>query len=255
MTLETTTMPSVEVQAYLDELLRVSADEGGGEGLVIAGRQAVGKVGLAVNCSVESIEQAIQRGCDMLVTHHAARPRTDAYLAEQKHEQLRERGMNLYVAHDSLDNARDFGTADALARAVRVAIQAPVEPDGENQFGVHGVTTGGFADFVARVGNRLGIEPRIWKNSVDFGHVGIVAGWGARPEWMARAQSLGVDTFLSGEAGYFGLLFAKEAGLNLVLAGHYGTEVPGVMALGARIARDLHLDVTFIPEEVLEGKS
>ena len=71
---------------------------------------------------------------------------------------------------------------------------------------------------------------------------------------QARAQALGCDTFLSGEAGYFGLLFAKEAGLNLVLAGHYSTKVPGVMALGARIARDLHLDVTFIPEEILEGK-
>jgi putative NIF3 family GTP cyclohydrolase 1 type 2 len=53
----------------------------------------------------------------------------------------------------------------------------------------------------------------------------------------------------------FGLLFAKEVGLNLVLAGHYATETPGVMSLGARIARDLKLDVTFIPEEVVEAKA
>ena len=71
---------------------------------------------------------------------------------------------------------------------------------------------------------------------------------------MARARALGCDTFLSGEAIFFGILFAKEAGLNLVLAGHYATEVPGVLALAARIARDLHLDVTFIPEEILESK-
>jgi putative NIF3 family GTP cyclohydrolase 1 type 2 len=70
---------------------------------------------------------------------------------------------------------------------------------------------------------------------------------------MARAQALGCDTFLSGEAGFFGLLFAREAGLNLILAGHYATELPAMMALGARIARDLHLDVTFIPEEILES--
>jgi putative NIF3 family GTP cyclohydrolase 1 type 2 len=116
------------------------------------------------------------------------------------------------------------------------------------------VTAGDFSGFVTRVGNRLGMEPRSWKNSKAFGHLGIVAGWGARPEWMAQAQALGCDTFLSGEAGYFGLLFAKEAGLNLILAGHYVTEVPGMMALGARVARDLHLDVTFIPEEILENK-
>jgi putative NIF3 family GTP cyclohydrolase 1 type 2 len=51
----------------------------------------------------------------------------------------------------------------------------------------------------------------------------------------------------------FGLLFAKEAGINLVLGGHYATETPGIMALTACIARDLQLDVTFIPEEVVEA--
>jgi putative NIF3 family GTP cyclohydrolase 1 type 2 len=51
----------------------------------------------------------------------------------------------------------------------------------------------------------------------------------------------------------FGLLFAREAGLNLVLAGHYATEAPAVMALGARLARDLNLDVTFIPEDLIES--
>jgi putative NIF3 family GTP cyclohydrolase 1 type 2 len=69
---------------------------------------------------------------------------------------------------------------------------------------------------------------------------------------MAHAQALGCDTVLSGEANMFGLLFAKEAGLNLVLAGHYATETPGMMALSARLARDLHVDVTFIPEDAIE---
>jgi putative NIF3 family GTP cyclohydrolase 1 type 2 len=52
----------------------------------------------------------------------------------------------------------------------------------------------------------------------------------------------------------FGILFARETHMNLVLAGHYATETPGVMALSARIARDLKLDVTFIPEDILEAK-
>jgi len=37
-----------------------------------------------------------------------------------------------------------------------------------------------------------------------------------------------------------------------VIAGHYATETPGVMALSARLARDLQLDVTFIPEDIVE---
>jgi putative NIF3 family GTP cyclohydrolase 1 type 2 len=254
MTLEPKTVPLVEVKDYLDELLQVAGADESGDGLVVDGRPEVTKVGLAVNCSLQAIEGAAERGCDLLITHHAAWPSTDAYLADQKTGGLHELGINLYVAHDCLDNARDFGTADALARAVRVAIQAPFKPDGEQDFGVHGVTTGAFPEFVTRVANQLGTEPRAWKNSDSFGHVGIVAGWGGRPEWMARAQALGCDTFLTGEALMFGLLFAKEAGLNLMVAGHYATETPGVMALSARIARDLRLDVTFIPEEIVESR-
>jgi putative NIF3 family GTP cyclohydrolase 1 type 2 len=189
-----------------------------------------------------------------LITHHAAWPSTDAHLAEQKYNRLRQLGINLYVVHDCLDCARDLGTADALARAVRVAVQGPFKADGETESAVHGVTTGHFSEFVVRVGSQLGTEPRAWKNSDSFGHVAVIPGWGGRPKWMARAQSLGCDTILTGEAIMFGILFAKEAGLNLITAGHYATETPGMMALSARIARDLKLEVTFIPEEIVEAK-
>ena len=254
MTLQTTTRPLVEVTAYLDKLLQVAGLEENSNGLVVGGRPTVSKVGLAVNCSFQAIKGAAERRCDLLITHHAAWPSTDAHLVDQKYGRLRQLGINLYVAHDCLDMARDLGTADALARGVRVAIQGPFKPDGEHEFGVQGVTTGRFAEFAARVGNQLGMKPRAWKHTDSFGHIAIVAGWGGRPEWMARAQTLGCDTFLTGEAILFGMLFAKEAGLNLVLAGHYATETPGVMALSARIARDLKLDVTFIPEEIVEAK-
>jgi dinuclear metal center YbgI/SA1388 family protein len=253
MTLQTTTQPLVEVKAYLDELLQVAGLEESSNGLLVGGRPMVKKVGLAVNCSFQALEGAGQRQCDLLITHHAAWPSSDAHLAEQKYERLRQLGINLYVAHDCLDRARDFGTADSLARAVRVAIQKPFKADGEYELGVHGVTTGNFAEFAARVASQLGTEPTAWKNSASFGQVAIVAGWGGRPEWMARAQALGCDTFLTGEAIMFGPLFAKEAGMNLIVAGHYVTEVPGVMALSTRIARDLALDVTFIPEEIVEA--
>jgi dinuclear metal center YbgI/SA1388 family protein len=252
MTLQTTARSLLEVKAYLDELLDVAGLEESGNGLIVGGRPQVSKIGLAVNCSFQAIEDAAQRRCELLITHHAAWPSTDAHLAEQKYERLRQLGLNLYAAHECLDQAREFGTADALARSIDVAIQGPFKPNGEHAWGVHGITTGHFSQLVTRVGSKLGIEPQAWKNTDSFGHVAIVAGWGGRPAWMAEAQALGCDTFLTGEAIMFGLLFAKEAGINLIVGGHYATEVPGVMALGARIARDLAMDVTFIPEQILE---
>lgn len=249
------TMPQalVDVTAYLDSLLQTAGLDSGNNGLVVGGRPTVSKVGLAVNCSFQAIDAAIGRGCDLLITHHPVSPATDAHLVDIKLARFREAGLNLYVAHHCLDSARDVGTADALARAVQVLVQAPFKPDGEREFGAHGVTAGNLPGFAVRVANRLGAEPRVRKHAESFGHIGILPGCGGRPEWMRRAQALGCDTILTGEANLFGLLFAKEAGLNLVLAGHYATETPGLMALAARIARDLKLDVTFIPEEILEA--
>jgi putative NIF3 family GTP cyclohydrolase 1 type 2 len=252
VTLQMTAKELVHVKGYLDELLHVFTFDPESNGLIIGGRPSVTKIGLAINCSFQSIEAAAQRNCELLVTHHAVRTSTDAHLAEQKYDRLRTLGINLYVAHESLEVAREIGTADALARTVRVATQAAFSPDGEREFGLHGTTTGQFAQFVARVGTQLGSVPRSWKNSDSFGHVGVVAGSGGKPEWMSRAQALGCDTFLTGEAGMFGILFAREAGLNLVLASHMATEAPAVMALGARLARDLNVDVTFIPEDLIE---
>jgi dinuclear metal center YbgI/SA1388 family protein len=252
MSLVTTTKLLPEVVEYLDGLLRIVDQEAGGEGLLIEGRPTVSKVGLAVNCSNQSIDGAVDRRCDLLITHHTASPSTDAYIAEQKHSRLRDAGLSWYVAHNGLDCATEFGTADALARAVDVVPSARFRPDGRQEFGLHGLTTGNFHEFVARVGQRLGVQPHAWKNNDSFGRVGIVTGWGGRPAWMAEAQTLGCDTYLTGEAVMFGMLFAREAGLNLVTAGHYATETPGVMALSARLSRELKLNVTFIPEEIVE---
>jgi dinuclear metal center YbgI/SA1388 family protein len=253
VTLDATTRELVHVIDHLDELLQTPTFDPESNGLVVGGRPTVSKIGLAVNCSFQAIEAAAERNCELLVSHHAPQASTDAHLAQEKTKRLRALGINLYVAHESLDGARGFGTAEALARTVRVSSQGPFNPDGERGFGVQGTTTGHFAEFVTRVGNQLGTEPRSWKNSDSFGHVAVVAGQGGHPEWMSRAQALGCDTFLTGEAGMFGILFAREAGLNLVLAGHYATEAPAIMALGVRLARDLNLDVTFIPEDLVEA--
>ena len=212
----------------------------------------VTKVGLAVNCSLQAIEGAIDRGCDLLITHYGPQPSTDAHLSVTKQDRLRQSGINLFVAGSSLDCARKVGTADALARAIHIDLRGTFEPDGERPCGAHGQATGPFLEFVAQVGNRLGTEPRARKNCEAFGHVAVVSGWGARPEWMANAQILGCDTFLSGEANMFGILFAKEAGINLITIGHYASIVPGIMALSIRLAQQLQLDVTFIPEDIVE---
>ena len=88
MSLETETKPLVEVKDYLDKLLNVSGMEADSNGLVVGGRPMVAKVGLAVNCSLQAIESAHTRRCDLLLTHHAAWKSTDAHAARTDAQHL-----------------------------------------------------------------------------------------------------------------------------------------------------------------------
>jgi len=82
----------------------------------------------------------------------------------------------------------------------------------------------------------------------DFGpdaieSVGIVTGSGA--DWLTEAAEAGLDAFVTGEGK--GKLYheAKEFGLTVVLAGHYGTETFGVRSLEA-LATEWGLETTFV---------
>ncbi|MFN2168960.1 MAG: hypothetical protein ACK2U9_22220, partial [Anaerolineae bacterium] len=57
-TMEPATKPMEQVREYLDTLLQVAGLDESGNGLVVAGRPEVAKIGLAVNCSIQVIEGA-----------------------------------------------------------------------------------------------------------------------------------------------------------------------------------------------------
>ncbi len=224
-----------DVVSFLDRLLRVK-ELGEDTGLIISGEEDVEIVCGAVNLSFNSIEQAIDRDCNLLFTHHAAWKSTDADLVEVKHSRIRDAGMSWYVSHDPLDLHPEVGTAISLARVLNWEVKK-FFCDGLGVLAKPGETTSLDA---LRLQIAEGINPnvQIWKQRETIDLVGIIAGWGARPEWMQLAREEGADTFLSGEAIHFGKLYAQEAKMNLLLAGHYATELPGVQSVLDRVDRE-----------------
>jgi dinuclear metal center YbgI/SA1388 family protein len=59
---------------------------------------------------------------------------------------------------------------------------------------------------------------------------------GAGDDFLVDAASAGANVLLTGEARFHKALEAESLGIALVLAGHYGTERPGVEDLAQRIA-------------------
>jgi putative NIF3 family GTP cyclohydrolase 1 type 2 len=74
--------------------------------------------------------------------------------------------------------------------------------------------------------------------------VGVVSG--AAGADLARVAAAGVDTFITGEGPHWTFALAEELGVNVFYAGHYATEMFGVKALAAHLARKFDLPWSFL---------
>ena len=225
-----------DVSAYLDGLLDTKRlDEG--LGLLSCGKNRVDLVCGAVNLSFHAIQQTIREEASLLICHHAAWPSTDADLVDKKLDLLREHDISLYVSHDSLDMHPTLGTAPCLARTIG---WKPRQLFCDGLGVIADISTGPLSSrtIVDTLNQTLGTSVLSVCDSDAISRVGIIAGWGARPEWMAQARASGADAFLSGEAIHFGKLYCLEAQLPLFLAGHYTTELPAIRVLLENIGQN-----------------
>jgi putative NIF3 family GTP cyclohydrolase 1 type 2 len=83
----------------------------------------------------------------------------------------------------------------------------------------------------------------------DFGpkqarSIGIVTG--AAGSEIYRVAEENIDTFITGEAPHWSAVAAEELGMNLLLGGHYATEVFGVKALAAHLSKRFRVPWEFI---------
>lgn len=241
-----------DMVAWLDQHLDVARflpHEPEANGLVLDGGQpGVTKFAVAVNVTLTTIVGAAKAGAQLLVTHHASWPNIDLHLRDEKLEALRQVGVSLYCAHASLDCLQGDGNAWVLARALGVEPETPFCAMYGGQAGVVGTAAGEFMDFVRRASRELKVEVESHLHAKGFGRVAIVPGAGGVTSYMDEARKLGAETFVAGEGSMFTRIFAREAGMNLVLGTHYATEAPGIRALGERLSAQAQVPFDFIAE-------
>jgi putative NIF3 family GTP cyclohydrolase 1 type 2/ribonuclease HI len=247
-----TPRPPAEIAAYLDALLNAAAfrDNEPENGLVIDGRQPVTRIGAAVNTTFAAIDAAAAAGVQLLLVHHTSWPYIDRSLHDPKMARLRELGISLYCAHASLDDADRIGTGFALASLIGMDVQGRFADYEGAPAGVYGPWQQGSLESLLRaVVGAIGGQPEAIRGAKECRRIGIVTGAGGLSGWLEEARELGCDTYLTGEGSMYTRLFAKEAGMNLVLAGHYRTEAPGIRGLAAELSTALEMPWTFIDDE------
>jgi dinuclear metal center YbgI/SA1388 family protein len=208
------------------------------------------KIAFAVDASLESFRRALALKADLLFVHHGlffgkVKPVTGVLW--QRLKLLLETDLCLYAVHLPLDTAPVLGNNAGLARVLGLENLAP--------FGLyHGVPIGCRGTFPAPrplgsvVEMLLGRSPASG-SALAFGTesvrtVGIVSG--GAPECARDAAAEGLDLFVTGEASHEIYHESLEAGLNVIFAGHYATEVYGVESVRRTVEKEINLETVFI---------
>jgi len=192
--------------------------------------QEVTGVHFALDVTSRVIDEAIENGANLIVTHHPMMFSPIKRLVETNHEarllcRLIRAGISLISAHTNLDQAPG-GCNDALAHAIGLT---DIQGEGFIRVGTlpHRMSA---QDLATHISASLGDVVRVMGNpSALVDKVGMCSGSGA-DEWPAAA-AMGAQAFLTGEVKHHIALEAADAGVVLLEAGHHATEEPGIFAL------------------------
>ena len=205
-----------------------SAEAWDNPGLLVAGRgRELSAVLVTLDVTPAALEEAEREGAGLIVSHHPVifEPlrRLDA---EDMPYRLAAAGIAAYAAHTNLDKAPG-GVNDVLAARLHLE-QVTAAPDGLCRVGCLPAAMEA-RDFARLVARQLKTPVRACGEGL-VRRVGLCGGAGG-DEWAALRPA--VDAFVTGEVKHHQWLAARQAGVVLVDAGHYATEVGIVDTLEA----------------------
>ena len=244
-------MPTLQdLVSYCDDRTRRSVYKdapGAFNGLQLANRGRVTKIGAAVDSGVAPFRQAVAAGVDFLIVHHGMywdMPRPLTGSAYDRVATLIGGDCALYSNHLPLDGHAELGNNALLARQLGLVPDRPfLVRDGE-AIGRIASYSGSRSALRAQLESLYGRVIAIEYGSAAPAAVAFCSGSGnsAIPELLPA----GVDTLVTGELREEWFNTAQEQKLNLYLCGHYATEVHGVKALAAELAAKFDLPWEFI---------
>lgn len=198
--------------------------------------QKVNKIFIALDATLSVIDEAIKCKADLLVTHHPLMlhgiKKINANTVEgQKIIKLIQNNISFYAAHTNLDKSYE-GLNDYLSKKLgllnirRIYNNLNNENKGEVDYLRIGeaVESISLEQFANKVKNILNIDyiHVVGEKEMLIKKVGVITGSGMSE--VDKAIKEGVDVLITGDIKYHNALYAKEMGIALIDATHFGTE-------------------------------
>jgi dinuclear metal center YbgI/SA1388 family protein len=240
-----------EIVTYADRFLRIREVgdwDNAINGLQIENSGGVTRIGAAVDISTRVLTEAAKQDVDLLIVHHGLFWPGLQPIRGPLRRQLRlafENDVALYSAHLPLDIHPRVGNNAQLAAALGLKSAQPFLEEKGQPVGLKIRASVPRSELVRKLQKALNGPMNVF----GFGPkqpraIGIVTG--AAGSEIYRVADEGIDTFITGEAPHWAAVAAEELGVNLLLGGHYATEVFGVRALAAHLSKRFTVPWKFI---------
>ena len=230
-------MPTVhEFCKYLETFAPVRlAEDWDNVGLLIGDRdRSVSRAMTCLTITPESVDEAVQREAQLIVTHHpmpfrALKRITTGDVTGAMLTKLIENRVAVYSPHTAFDSAMG-GINQSLAEGLKLIDPKPLEPiDGDpDQLGAgrYGDLAShiSLAEFVAQTKKFLGLVGIRYVGKPDQTVSRVAVACGSAGQFLKLAGKQGCDAFVTGETNFHTCLEAKATNVALVLPGHYASE-------------------------------
>jgi dinuclear metal center YbgI/SA1388 family protein len=240
-----------EIVSYTNRFLRIR-DVGDWDnalnGLEIENSGRVTRIGAAVDVSTRVLTEAAKQDVDLLIVHHGLFWPGLQPIQGALRGQLRiafENDIALYSAHLPLDIHPRVGNNAQLVAALGLKSARPFLEEKGQPVGLKIRASLPRSELIRKLQKALNGPVKVF----GFGPkqtraIGVVTG--AAGSEIYRVADEEIDTFITGEAPHWAAVAAAEVGVNLLLGGHYATEVFGVKALAAHLSKRFRTPWGFI---------
>jgi len=246
-------MPKLEkIVRFLDDYLKTGdVKDTSWNGLQFEGRGTVKKAAFAVDSGVDAFRMAADTKADMLIVHHGhfwdfRNPSITGW-AKNRLKILFENDISLYVSHVPLDRHREVGHNAQILKLLGVKITGEF-------FHYHGKNIGWIGErksalplkeIAGKLDRELNTECRVLPFGKDKVRTIAVCSGGGSYSGFYSALDSGVDLYITGDAVEI-YHTAKDAGMNVIFAGHHATETLGLHALSKVLQKKFGIDTTYI---------
>ena len=197
----------------------------------------VEKALLSLDVTEEVVDEAVERGAQLIVSHHPViwdemKSLTDQKSGNEKLLRLLENGIAVISMHTNLDIV-EGGVNDVLLSLLGAENEGPFDDEGCGRKGrlQKALPLDAFLALCKEKLNTRGL--RYYDAGRPAEHIAVRGGAGGSA--LIEAWRAGCDTYVTADVKYSVFLQARELGINLIDGDHFCTENPVIPVLAQKL--------------------